>query len=162
MFLLAATPKPIPTIIIDAAKQANRLDKISDLLGRNSTSTIHSDDHLLPTLDVCTLKFPDNYTQPEHIMNLRVNACNLKTIHDQKLKQMERDRFERITTLPDYLMPSSRHIRHQRQHLANRNNEQNTSKNFDPRSRMVNPRVIIRHDDLKELAQKFNLTVINR
>lgn len=158
-----ATPKPIPTIIIDAAIQTNEYNRISNLLGRNSTSSLHSDERLLPILDVCTLKFPDNDSQHDHITNLRVNACNLKTLYDQRQKQVERDQMERMTTLPDYLIPSSRHIRHHRQHMENKmTDEERANRNFDPRSKIVNSRVIITHDELKNLAQKLNLSMINR
>lgn len=158
-FSPTATPKPLPTIIRVAAEQSSEYNQ---LLGGNSTSSLHSD-NLLPTLDVCTLKFPENYTQPEHIMNLRVNACNLKTLYDQRQKQLERERNERLTTLPEYLVHNSRHIRHQRQHLANKmSEEERANRNFDPRSMMVNSKVILRHDELMSLAQKDNLSMTNR
>ncbi|XP_044260566.1 uncharacterized protein LOC123008680 isoform X2 [Tribolium madens] len=138
----ASTPKPIPTIIIDAARQSNELDRrIHSLLGGNSTSTVSGDVPMLPTIDVCTLEFPENYSQPPQIGQLRINACNLKKSHEDARLLAERDRLERLATLPELLAP--RHIRHQRQHLK-----------FDPRSNIVNKRILT-----NEELQALNITI---
>jgi hypothetical protein len=141
----ASTPKPIPTIIIDAARQSNELDqRIHSLLGRNSTAALSGDIPMLPTIDVCTLEFPENYSHPpSHIDDLRTNACNLKKSQDQAQLLAEKDRLERLATLPELL--SSRHIRHQRQHLK-----------FDPRSKIVNKRILT-NEELQAL--NLNITI---
>ncbi|EFA05196.1 uncharacterized protein LOC660239 isoform X2 [Tribolium castaneum] len=138
----ASTPKPIPSIIIDAARQSNELDRrIHSLLGGNSTSSVSGDIPMLPTIDVCTLEFPENYSQPPQIGQLRINACNLKKSHEHARMLAERDRLERLATLPELLAP--RHIRHQRQHLK-----------FDPRSNIVNKRILT-----NEELQALNITI---
>lgn len=163
VIFVSATPKPIPTIIIDAAQRTNELDQISNLLGRNSTATLHSNLHLLPIIDICILEFPENYTSAEHIMSLRINACNLKTIHEQNIKSAEKERMERLTTLPEFLVPSSRHIRHQRQHLVDKKNEEMSNRGFDPRSRVEGATVLITHEELQNFTDNnFNFSLINR
>ncbi|KAJ8953707.1 hypothetical protein NQ314_007317, partial [Rhamnusium bicolor] len=160
-----STPKPIPTIIIDAARKTNELNRIDSLLGRNSTSALYSDIHLLPTIDICTLEFPENYTQPAHIMNLRVNACNLRKMHEQSQKLAEKERLERLATLPELLVPSTRHIRHQRQYLANKKNENDGSgREFDPRSRIIGSTVLITNEEWQNYTNnnKFNFSTIDR
>ncbi|KAJ8917291.1 hypothetical protein NQ315_002309, partial [Exocentrus adspersus] len=162
-----STPKPIPTIIIDAARKSNELNRIDSLLGRNSTSALYSDVQLLPTIDICTLEFPENYTQPAHIMNLRVNACNLRKIHEQSLKLAEKERMERLAALPDLLTPSSRHIRHQRQYLANKKAEgDGSNREFDPRSRIVGATVLFTNEEWQNLnltdSNNFNFSTVNR
>nr|CAI5839399.1 unnamed protein product [Callosobruchus analis] len=47
----ASTPRPIPTIIRDAAEQTNKLGSLLGLPGRNSTAALHPDVRLLPTID---------------------------------------------------------------------------------------------------------------
>ncbi|VEN37531.1 unnamed protein product [Callosobruchus maculatus] len=47
----ASTPRPIPTIIRDAAEQTNKLGSLLGLPGRNSTAALHTDVRLLPTID---------------------------------------------------------------------------------------------------------------
>lgn len=108
-----STPKPIPTIVRDASHiQADELDRIHSVLGRNSTSTVYSDLLLLPTVDICYLEFPEN-TDISHYNSARINACNLRKIHEENQRLAERERVERLATLQ---FPSARHIRHQRQH----------------------------------------------
>lgn len=143
-----ATPKPIPTIIIDAARQSDHLNqRIHSLLGRNTTASISSDVSMLPTIDICTLEFPENYSQPpSHIANLRINACNLKKSHEHAQLLAERDRLERLATLPELLSP--RHIRHQRQHLK--------LNDVDPRSKIMNKRILT-NEELQAL--NLNITV---
>ncbi|XP_063924043.1 uncharacterized protein LOC135138108 isoform X1 [Zophobas morio] len=140
----ASTPKPIPTIIKDAALQSNSLDqRINSLLGRNSTASLSGDTSMLPTIDICTLDFPKNHPRPR-IANLRTNACNLKKSHEHAQLLAERDKLERLATLPELLSP--RHIRHQRQHLK--------LNDFDPRSKIVNKRILT-----KEELQALNITI---
>lgn len=152
----AATPKPIPTIIIDAARQNHELNRYYDIFGRNTTSTLYSDVQLLPTIDICTLEFPENYTQPPHIMSLRVNACNLKKLHEQSQQQAEKERQERLDALVSLTVPNLRHIRHQRQHLASKKSEE---LGYDPRSGVVGSTVLVRNTDL---TNNFNFSITNR
>ncbi|XP_057669461.1 uncharacterized protein LOC130901849 isoform X1 [Diorhabda carinulata] len=151
-----STPKPIPTIIVDAVRQTNELDRVRNVLGRNSTSALHSDIYMLPTIDICTLEFPENYTLQS---KSRINACNLKKMHEQNQYLVEKDRLERLATLPDLVArPHQRHIRHQRQHMTY--DEPTT---YDIRSRIIGSKVILKHEDLQNLTNnKLNLSMINR
>lgn len=47
--------------------------------------------------------------------NARINACNLRKAHEEKQRLAEREILERLATAALHL-PSTRHIRHQRQH----------------------------------------------
>lgn len=156
--LFSATPKPIPTIIVDAARRANGLERVDGFFGRNTTTAVPGDLSLLPTIDICTLEFPENYTHPFQISSLRVTACNLRKLHEDDQKVLERERIERLASLSGFLEPeSTRHIRHQRQHLVDRSGEPQVQ--FDPRSRMVGSHVVITN---AELQQNFNISNINR
>lgn len=159
-FQFTATPKPIPTIIVDAARQANKLDRANGLPGRNSTATLHSDVPLPPTIDICTLEFPENYTQPSHISSLRVTACNLRKLYEDGQKLAEREKLERIATISSLLEPhNTRHIRHQRQHLERNSGDSQNQVDFDPRSRMIGQQVVLTNEEL----QSWNVsTTINR
>ncbi|CAH0549619.1 unnamed protein product [Brassicogethes aeneus] len=146
------TPKPIPTIIVDAFRKnganSNQLFNVS----RNvSNPAFSSDLQLLPTIDICTLGFPENQSMPfSQIANLRINACDLKKFQEQSEKLAEKEKLERLVSLT---LPSNRHIRHQRQHhLQNKPHAENTETNFDPRSRVINSRVIMTNEEV------FNLT----
>ncbi|XP_050505722.1 uncharacterized protein LOC114332327 isoform X1 [Diabrotica virgifera virgifera] len=155
-----STPKPIPTLIVDAARQTNELDRIHSLLGRNSTSALHSDIHMLPTLDICTLEFPENYT---FSAKSRINACNLKKIYEQSQFMAEKEKMERLASLPDLVRPQSqqRHIRHQRQHMSNKQTEDLDT--HDIRSRIMGQKIVLRHEELQNLTHNNpNLSVINR
>ncbi|RZB40843.1 TGFb propeptide domain containing protein, partial [Asbolus verrucosus] len=147
----ASTPKPIPTIITDAARQSNELDqRIHSLLGRNTTTSLFGDIPMLPTIDICTLEFPDNNPRPAHIGNLRINACNLKRSYEHAQMLAERDKLERLATLPE-LLSNNRHIRHQRQHLKHAD--------FDPRSKIVNKRILTSEE---VQALNLNITTVDR
>ncbi|CAH1165707.1 unnamed protein product [Phyllotreta striolata] len=128
-----STPKPIPTIIVDAARRSNDFDRIQDLLGRRRNSSAPAatgDDHLLPTIDVRTLEFPYSY----------------------------KDRPAEAAA-PDVAASSDRHIRHQRQHSMQ---EGGNSSEFDVRQRMVGRRVVFTQEDIRNMSGKFNLSTINR
>ncbi|CAH1979472.1 unnamed protein product [Acanthoscelides obtectus] len=148
----------------DAAEQTSKLGSLLGLPGRNSTAALHTDVRLLPTIDVCTLEFPDNYTPPDHIAGLRINACNLRKMHDHQQMLAEKERLERLATLPEELLlgqppegTSGHHIRHQRQHLEEANRE------FDPRSRIVGSTVILRREELQSLAHnRSSYSTVNR
>lgn len=135
---------------MDAARHTDELNRINSLLGRNATSPFPSDVPLLPSIDICTLEFPENYTSPPpHISSLRVNACNLRKSQDHNRLQAEREKFERLATLPELLATSSsssaaRHIRHHRQ------------QHFDPRSKIINKKVLT--DDEVQALNLKNLT----
>ncbi|XP_048524422.1 uncharacterized protein LOC109546221 isoform X2 [Dendroctonus ponderosae] len=107
-----STPKPIPTIIRDESQLQAELDRIHSLHRRNSTSTVYSDLLLLPTIDICYLEFPDN-TDISQFNSARINACNLRKMHEERQLIAERERLERLATLH---LPNNRHFRHQRQH----------------------------------------------
>ncbi|XP_018561544.1 uncharacterized protein LOC108903742 [Anoplophora glabripennis] len=160
-----STPKPIPTIIIDAARKTNELHGINKLFGRNSTSTVYSDVHLLPTIDICTLEFPENYTLPPHDAHLRIHACNLHKRFELAEQLEEKERRERLAALPGLLGTSSRHIRHQRQYLSNKNNDNEASaREFDPRSRIVGATPLFTRDEWQNFtnSNKFNFSTVNR
>ncbi|XP_023021219.1 uncharacterized protein isoform X2 [Leptinotarsa decemlineata] len=155
-----STPKPIPTVIIDAARKSNELDRI---FGRNSTTAVHSDIYLLPTIDICIMEFPENYTQLDPFMNWQGSACNLKKIYERNQKIAEKERFERHSSLEGFTIPSLRHIRHQRQHRINKMNEEGLNREFDPRSRIVGSKLIFRNDEVQNITNSnFNFSVINR
>ncbi|KAJ8984167.1 hypothetical protein NQ317_017819 [Molorchus minor] len=158
-YFKGATCTPIPTIIIDTVRRSNEHNGGNSGTGGNSTSTVYSDVHLLPTIDICTLEFPDNYTQPPHLMNLRIKACNLKKMHELSQKLEEKDHLERLATLPEYLLPSSRHIRHQRQYLANKKNEE---REFDPRSRIVGSTIVLTNEEWQNYTNKLNISTVDR
>ncbi|XP_019869914.1 uncharacterized protein LOC109598440 isoform X2 [Aethina tumida] len=153
----ASTPKPIPTIIVDAVRKNNEQSRLHDLSGNGTASAFHSDLQLLPIIDVCTLEFPENQSVllASQIGSLRITACNLKKFHEQAEKIAEKERLERLVTLP---IPSNRHIRHQRQHLANKQHQDVQEKNFDPRSRIVNSRILWTNEELQRLPLNFNQT----
>ncbi|KAG5880426.1 hypothetical protein JTB14_013201 [Gonioctena quinquepunctata] len=157
-----STPKPIPTIVIDAARKSNELDRI---LGRNSTTTatLHSDIYLLPTIDICIMELPENYTPSDPLVNWQKTACNLKKVFELNQEMVEREGLERISSLQEHSLPSPRHIRHQRQHLIDRMNQEGLNREFDPRSRIVGSKIILRHDELENLTNSsLNFSMINR
>lgn len=150
-FPIAATPKPIPTIIVDAVR--NELERANGVPGRNSTAALRSDVSLLPTIDICTLEFPVNFTHPSQLSALRVSACNLRKLHEDSQMLAERERREHLASISGLLEPTmGRHIRHHRQHAAEK------PSNFDPRSRMVGQQVLFTNAEL----QNFNITAIKR
>ncbi|CAG9815132.1 unnamed protein product [Phaedon cochleariae] len=155
----ASTPKPIPTIVVDATREYNELDR---LRGRNSTSAIYSDALLLPTIDLCVVELPENYSQPDGGLNFRMNACHLKKAYEANAQKenTRREQLERVASLSDLVLPSARHIRHQRQHLAGK---PKGGLDFDPRSRIVGSTVVLKYDDLQNLTDsRFNFSTINR
>ncbi|XP_060533094.1 uncharacterized protein LOC132706044 isoform X2 [Cylas formicarius] len=144
-----STPKPIPTIIRDASES----DEIHSLFGRNSTTALHSDVYLLPSIDICFLEFPDNCTSA-NFNSARINACNLRKIHEENQRSAEKEKFERIASFSR--MPSKRHIRHQRQFMANKRLSEGASDlEFDLRSRMSDSKVILTRDELPNIQNKF-------
>lgn len=101
---------------------------------------------MLPTIDICTLEFPENFSHsPTNISALRINACNLRKSYEQAKLLAERDRWERLATLPELFSP--RHIRHQRQHQKSE---------LDPRSKMINQRILT-NEEIQQL--KLNFTI---
>lgn len=170
-FQFTATPKPIPTIIVDAARQAEQFDRANSLSGRNSTTTLHRDVPLPPTIDICTLEFPENYTQPSQITSLRVNACNLRKLYEDGQKLAERERLERIATISSLLEPHNRrHIRHPNKHYLERNGDSSSASSstssssgnqvdFDPRTRILKHQIVMTNAEL----QNWNVsTMTNR
>lgn len=156
---IAATPRPIPTIIVDAALEANRRDRSNGLLAGNSTAAVHSDLPLLPTVDICTLEFPENYTLPSRAAELRTSACNLRKLHEDRLRTARRAYLEHLASVSGLLeSQNARHIRHQRQHLEDRAGENQVEGAFDPRSRMVGQRVVFTNAELRNL----NFSDVNR
>lgn len=89
-------------------------------------------------------------------MSLRVNACNLKKLHEQSQQQAEKERQERLDALVSLTVPNLRHIRHQRQHLASKKSEE---LGYDPRSGVVGSTVLVRNTDL---TNNFNFSITNR
>lgn len=151
-FQIAATPKPIPTIIVDAYRKAE-LERINGIPGGNTTAALRSDLSLLPAIDICTLEFPKNFTHPSQLSALRVSACNLRKLHEDSQMLAEREQREHLASISGLLEPSMRrHIRHQRQHMGD------NQLNFDPRSRMVGQQVLFTNAQL----QNFNITATNR
>ncbi|KAL3271075.1 hypothetical protein HHI36_021574 [Cryptolaemus montrouzieri] len=98
-----STPRPIPSILMD---NAGNPEQLSRLLGRNTTTPISSNLPLFPTIDVCILGFPVNYSNID-ISSMRTNACNLKLLHEQAQKLLEKDKLERLASLTSKLRPST-------------------------------------------------------
>lgn len=121
-----STPKPIPTVIVDAARWANELERIKGSPGRNTTTAFYNHLSLLPTVDICTLEFPQNSTHAT-VANYNKNGCDLSRMR-QKL----------ANTDASSALPTSRHIRHQKH-------------NMDPRSRMVGQRVVLTSEEMRNL-----------
>lgn len=157
-----STPKPIPTIVRDASHlQADELDRIHSLLGKNSTSTVYSDVLLLPTVDICYLEFPEN-TDISHYNSARINACNLRKIHEENQRLAERERVERLATLQ---FPASRHIRHQRQHRqtnkntgGNKNTEIPSDFESNFRNSLSNKQIIFTREELENLQRNRDIS----
>ncbi|XP_066246420.1 uncharacterized protein [Euwallacea similis] len=163
-----STPKPIPTIIRDAS-QADELDRLHDLSRRNSTTALHSDILLLPTVDICYLEFPEN-TDISHFDSARINACNLRKMHEESQRQSERERMERLATLH---FPNNRHIRHQRQHRQSQMGEllslklddvvklraegrQMSDLERNMRSGMGNKQIVLTREEIESLQSSSN------
>ncbi|KAB0791880.1 hypothetical protein PPYR_03680 [Photinus pyralis] len=121
-----STPKPIPTVIVDAARWANELERINGSPGRNTTTAFFNHLSLLPTVDICTLEFPQNSTH-DTAANYKGNVCDLKRVHQKPVN----------ADAPGAL-PTSRHIRHQKH-------------NMDPRSRMVGQRLVLTSEEMRNL-----------
>ncbi|XP_050293833.1 uncharacterized protein LOC126734304 isoform X2 [Anthonomus grandis grandis] len=160
-----STPKPIPTIVRDASHyQTDQLDRIHSLSGRNSTSAIHSDVLLLPTIDICYLELPEN-ADLYQINSARINACNLRKIHEENQRIIEREQLERLATL----QYGPRHIRHQRQHRQSGLKMEDVEKmTTSPgmkreltelentlRRSMTNQQIILTREELEEFKKKF-------
>ncbi|KAF5307401.1 hypothetical protein FQR65_LT06915 [Abscondita terminalis] len=129
-----STPKPIPTVIIDAARWANELERVHGNDGRSTSTTLYNNLLLLPTVDVCTLEFPQNSTQDPSLLSNWRKACDFKRIHEQK------------STIEDKSSPT-RHIRHQKQHMHDLR--------VDPRSRIVNQKMIMTNEELRNLNARL-------
>lgn len=95
-------------------------------------------------------------------MKSRINACNLKKMYEQSQLLVEKDRLERIATLPDLVVPSNRHIRHQRQHMVAKLSEDNENNDYDIRSRIVGYKVVVRHEDMQNFTNKLNFSMTHR
>lgn len=136
---------------MDAARHAtgngNR-NRPGGAAGGDPTTALHSDLPLPPTIDICTLEFPENYTQPSEITSLRVKACNLRKLYEDGQKLAEREQLERLATISGLLRP--RHIRHQRQHMGGGENQVD----FDPRSRFVGQHVVVTNEQLRRAEQQ--------
>ncbi|KAK4877825.1 hypothetical protein RN001_010331 [Aquatica leii] len=128
-----STPKPIPTVIIDAARWANELERINGNVGRSTSATLYNNLSLLPTVDVCTLEFPQNTTHDPASLNSWRNACD----------------FKRIQKKSSATTTNSRHIRHQKQHMHDLS--------VDPRSRIIGQKVIMTNEELRN----FNARLTN-
>ncbi|CAH1128764.1 unnamed protein product [Ceutorhynchus assimilis] len=162
-----STPKPIPTIVRDTSTiQADELDRIHSLFGRNSTSTVYSDVLLLPTIDICYLEFPEN-TDITHFDSARINACNLRKIHEENQRLAERERVERLATW--HFASSPRHIRHQRQHRQSKMNDlkvedlnidngrQMSELERNLRSSISNKQIVFTREELEEFQRNRGL-----
>lgn len=111
------------------------------------------------------MEFPENYTLPPHDSHLRIHACNLHKRFELAEKLEEKERLERLAALPGLLGSSSRHIRHQRQYLANKKNDnEKPAREFDPRSRIVGATVLFTHDEWQNYTNNnnFNFSTVNR
>ncbi|XP_076254535.1 uncharacterized protein LOC143192771 isoform X2 [Rhynchophorus ferrugineus] len=154
-----STPKPIPTIVRDASHlQTNERVRIHSLPTRNSTPAIYSDVQLLPTVDICYLEFPDNVDLSGYSSS-RINACNLRKIYEENQRLVERERVERLATLPN-----SRHIRH-RQHrqtmkTANKNlgNDNGMSElESSIRSSLTNKQIVFTREEIENFQRNRGL-----
>ncbi|KAK5638672.1 hypothetical protein RI129_012967 [Pyrocoelia pectoralis] len=139
-----STPKPIPTVIVDAARWANELGRLNGSSGRNSTTAFYNHLSLLPTVDICTLEFPQNSTH-DIVSNLKRNGCDLRKIHLHSQKLVNTDTASDLSSA----LPSSRHIRHQKHNMHDMN--------VDLRSRIVGQRVILTNEQLRN----FNAHLAN-
>lgn len=71
------------------------------------------------------------------------------------MKLAERER----SALSKLLLPSPVHIRHQRQHLAQKDQLMESRYDSDPRSKIIDSKIVVRNE---EFNQRYNSTDINR
>lgn len=145
---LPATPRPIPTIITDTARQINDTAGLIALLGINQTGPIPSDFGLLPKIDVCVLELPGQLP----LAQLDKGDCELRNT----LNEMNFSNFK-----------TRHHIRHQKhfeneEHLRHGDNDSSamtsSGHNYDPRSRIINKKVIMS----KAVLDNYNNGSANR
>lgn len=112
---LAATPRPIPTLITDTAKQINDSAGIFALLGVNQTGSFSGDFGLLPKIDVCVLELPGQMP----LIQLNKGDCELKN----SLSEL----------IGANALNTHHHIRHQK-HFGNVQHHQGRDSNNPPTS----------------------------
>ncbi|KAK9753192.1 TGF-beta propeptide [Popillia japonica] len=142
------TPRPIPTLITDTARQNNDSTGIYALLGINENGSVPSDFGLLPKIDVCVLELPGQVP----LVQLNKDDCDLKN----NLNELS------VNLLNHHHIRHQKHLENEHQHNNNNGNTNNTPFNageiYDFRSKIRNKKIILSRD----MLEKLNNGSINR
>ena len=144
---ITATPRPIPTIILDAARAANKTEGVIGLIGYNSTGTFDPDAILLPSIDLCTVDVAPSEANQHNTLT----DCTLRKRQQKFLKVDE----ETVSRLVNTLKLNHHHIRHQKRFQQSQNDPK-PPMDFDPRSMFVNKQVVLTRENLAEMTGNFS------
>lgn len=93
----------------------------------------------------------------------RINACNLRKAHEDKLRLAKREELERLTTAALHL-PKARHIRHQQHHQSKlgaselvQDRRQISDLEKSMKNMMNSQQVILTRDELENLQRDRSL-----